>query len=720
MFGNNNENPSKKFIKPLIILLASLGGVSISQDSDNDFSIKKTITEQLSLTQQEPVRYRPRVVIALTKDKPSVQKPIETKIIPTIKTKPIIKAKITPPKLEKLVILQDKSFTEWDKLSVKQIVEQFRYKQVPNNIDQLTWNKYLLIADTMCKRAISLNYPSILSLANYASGMSAQDVFEQMLNSAAYSINAMDIAAKKIGYKSWRTRGINDKLRTKYLNNYSGYALDSNGKITNQPKNPNYIPLINNYINTAKASTELTNIVADLSILKGKAKLTAKEIIEKARLTNLVTERQFIFGAQGVKNFDAIIALTHNKLSTKAISDIVDLKHAQWMVESLGNPIAGDAARLPLNEIYTDDSRYTKSKDMEKSVPKVKVKLVLDGKVNTIIQSRRFIRGIGQNSKLSLYNLTIGKLSSTTTFYPFPLRVLFQNAKQYNPGLKDLYNKYGIAFLQHVQLPKEPVANIYVQPKIIPTVMAKIKPVDELNIKIFKPEYKPLVLNLDRAAILKKIASNETRSKKDYVFWSTDEPFPSFGKFHAVWMTKSAAKSMNFVDAGIAPKIIKIIIANKPELVPTWIKKRFLKGEYYFPYQTREDYTAHFPKEYKAAFQKMWTSNIGIQDDFIINDLTLRLKEMYKYRDIQETMRKLLSTSRGQITIADYLNWKGYEHNFGLTGVLRRMKKTGNIFEEFSREAVKTVNKYVDTMKHLEPKRASLVARAKKYGGENY
>lgn len=172
---------------------------------------------------------------------------------------------------------------------------------------------------------------------------------------------------------------------------------------------------------------------------------------------------------------------------------------------------------------------------------------------------------------------------------------------------------------------------------------------------------------------------NEASKKEELLtFWSTREPFPSFGIGHAIWYPENTF----FPYTEVFPLLCSYL-EDHGKVLPLWLKDSLKKGA---PWKDRGEFYADTARV--AELRALLIDTIDLQASFMAERLQEKLSLIISSvpeeskEQVERNIALLLSTTLGIYALIDYLNFKGdglnqKEHKngerWGLAAVLLSM-----------------------------------------------
>lgn len=177
----------------------------------------------------------------------------------------------------------------------------------------------------------------------------------------------------------------------------------------------------------------------------------------------------------------------------------------------------------------------------------------------------------------------------------------------------------------------------------------------------------------------KRIWRNECAGRIDQLtFWNKNEPFPSFGIGHFVWLPEH----YNGPYTQTFPRLITYLKKNKVAM-PQW-----LLNAHFCPWENRNIFYEQFESEKMVELRNLLASTVAQQAQFIVYNFKKRIKDILQCvaknerEKIKQHFNVIAHTKHGLYILIDYQNFKGtganlkesYQgHRWGLLQVLQEM-----------------------------------------------
>ncbi|MGC9385306.1 MAG: hypothetical protein ACP5D0_00025 [Hydrogenovibrio sp.] len=180
-----------------------------------------------------------------------------------------------------------------------------------------------------------------------------------------------------------------------------------------------------------------------------------------------------------------------------------------------------------------------------------------------------------------------------------------------------------------------------------------------------------------------RIEQNETGGKEAYLtFWSDNEPFPSFGIGHFIWIPKGVTVPFQQT----FPQMVAYVSARQP--APDWLRTL---NPFQPPWPDRHAFYQAWSEPSLSELRQWLAETKGLQAQFIYRRLLSQLDAAWlqmtaaHQRQVSQRIAVLSSEPRGVFALIDYANFKGVGLNaqerylgegWGLLDVLLAMPST--------------------------------------------
>lgn len=172
----------------------------------------------------------------------------------------------------------------------------------------------------------------------------------------------------------------------------------------------------------------------------------------------------------------------------------------------------------------------------------------------------------------------------------------------------------------------------------------------------------PATLSLQQQLDLsQRIELNETAGKDKYLtYWSKNEPFPSFGIGHFIWLPNNI--NMPFKET--FPRLVAFLATKTPP--PIWLANL---SPFKLPWQNKQQFDKDLNKLRLKQLRRWLKKTKKIQAEFIyqrfISELNLAKQSLSnaKLNKLEVNLTQLIKTPAGFFAIIDYANFKGIGNN---------------------------------------------------------
>ncbi len=188
---------------------------------------------------------------------------------------------------------------------------------------------------------------------------------------------------------------------------------------------------------------------------------------------------------------------------------------------------------------------------------------------------------------------------------------------------------------------------------------------------------------IDYQWVAKHIEQNETGGHAKYLtYWSRNEPFPSFGIGHFIWIPKNV--SVPFEQT--FPQMVAFVSARRP--APEWLQSL---TPFEPPWPNRAAFDQAWSKPKLTELRQWLAATKSEQAEFIFQRLVAELDRLWptltpaQQQHLSYNVNQLTQTPQGVFAMIDYANFKGIGHNakerylgegWGLVDVLLAMPET--------------------------------------------
>ncbi len=166
---------------------------------------------------------------------------------------------------------------------------------------------------------------------------------------------------------------------------------------------------------------------------------------------------------------------------------------------------------------------------------------------------------------------------------------------------------------------------------------------------------------IDYQWVAKQIEQNETGGDAKYLtYWSRNEPFPSFGIGHFIWIPKGVMVPFEQT----FPQMVAFVSARQP--APEWLQEL---TPFEPPWPNRSAFDQAWSKPRLTQLRQWLAASKSEQAEFIFQRLVSELDRLWstltsaQQQHLSYNVNQLTQTPQGVFAMIDYANFKGIGHN---------------------------------------------------------